>query len=269
MSTPVLIQGVTVARANVPALGHRLKSGEEIWTDQKTLETMLAAAEAAGGVVRCREDHADTLASRVGSVRNFRIEGDRLLADLEVLESYPRKDLLQELAAKTPELFGLSAYFSAEYELTRGKAIARIQTLNAVDVVDRGAVTPTGLFSANLTASVTTKSSPQMDPVEVKKLIDAALAPILEQLKALAKPVEDSDQMKASAKADVEEVKTSVEKLKADVSALGVKFAAAPINDTPAAPKTILEQWNELKGAARRSFYTKHEAAIWAARSSQ
>jgi hypothetical protein len=200
----------------------------------------------------------------VGSVRNFRIEGEKLLADMEVLESYTHRAILEELVEKTPELFGLSAYFTAEYKVIDGKAYARIQKLNAVDVVDKGAVTPSGLFSAIAEPQISTPPN-NVTTEEITALITAeiqkALAPLLEQLNAA----------KADASTKVETVaasaKEEVEKLRADVVALGVKFAAKPQDEAPAKPKTILDQWSELEGPARTAFFKKHEDEIWAARS--
>jgi len=156
-----LLKGVTVAQAGVVAKGHYVlldKNNQPVSdiklavrklpmaTDAKTLQTLMQAAKAMGGSVRTREDHDDRIEARVGSVEGFKLEGDRVTADLDVLDAYKNRDLLFEVASKTPEQIGLSIDFGFDIEVINNLAFVRVKSLHAVDVVDEGAITPRGLF---------------------------------------------------------------------------------------------------------------------------
>lgn len=165
-----VIRRCTVLKSGVPALGKILLLDSKgnitrdpklavkelpIYTDDATLTTLLAAAKAAGGRVKSREDHVDTISARAGYSDAFGIEGDRVYCDLHLFRSYQNRDKVLEAADKTPDEIGLSIDFVPTYELLADRALMRVEQLVAVDIVDEGAVTPDGLL---LSAAVDSKT---------------------------------------------------------------------------------------------------------------
>lgn len=165
-----VIRGCTVAKAGVQAAGKfvmidaagaitrdesQCKKRIPVFTDEKTLETLMAAAKAAGKRVKMREDHDDSVGARAGYVSDFKrvteADNDRVITDLHVFKSYRNRNVMIETATETPEEIGLSIDFTPEFELAGDKALMRVRELHAVDIVDEGAITPDGLL---LSASV-------------------------------------------------------------------------------------------------------------------
>lgn len=155
------IRGVTVAQAGVEATGKYIlldadgnltrdpaiaRRRLQVVTDAKTLETLMVAANAAGGSSKSREDHDESLGARIGYADNFKLEGNRVVCDLHVFDSYRNRNLLLETAAKTPKEIGISIDMTPRWEIENGRALMRIEELMAVDVVDEGAITHDGLF---------------------------------------------------------------------------------------------------------------------------
>ncbi len=203
-----IIRGVTVGQAGVEATGkfiHLDVDGNmtrdpnkavrklQIVTDAKTLETLMAAAAAGGLKFKSREDHDDSIGARVGFADNFALKGDKVTCDLHVFDSYRNRELLLETAAKTPEEVGISIDMDPSYEVHIGRALMRIETLYAVDVVDEGAITHDGLFlsrGVDNTPKVTlsaTQPSPAMADEPAKK--PATLEDCMSALGALATSV--------------------------------------------------------------------------------
>ena len=117
-----------------------------VFTDDETLTTLMTAAKAAGGRVKCRENHDDSVGARAGSAEMFTRVGDRVTVDLDIFEAYRNRAIFLETARKTPEAIGLSLDFIPTYEIIGDKAMMRIRELSAVDIVDAGAITPDGLL---------------------------------------------------------------------------------------------------------------------------
>jgi hypothetical protein len=168
-----VLRGVTVAQAGVEATGKFVLLDAEgnltrdaklaarklqVVTDEQTLETIMTAAAAAGGVLKARSDHDDSLESRAGYADNFRkidsgadagsdkVLPARVICDLHLNDSYRDRDVVLETASKTPQLIGLSIDMLPEFEVFKGKALMRIAELFGVDIVDEGAITHAGLF---------------------------------------------------------------------------------------------------------------------------
>lgn len=160
-----VIRGCTAVQAGVSATGHFVMldaSGKitrdaklsvrklPVFTDERTIDTLVEAANEAGGVVKARSDHDDSLGARAGFAQNFRkvAEGGivRGSVDLHLNESYRDRDVVIETAKKTPGLIGLSIDFLPDFELLPDRALMRVAELYAVDIVDQGAVTHGGLF---------------------------------------------------------------------------------------------------------------------------
>lgn len=159
-----VIRGVTAMKAGVKAKGKfvmldaagvrttnaaLMKSRIPAYTDMETLQTLMGAAQDAGGRVKVRSDHDDSLSARAGYATNFRLLEDRVVCDLHLNKSYRDRETVIETAQKTPELMGCSIDFNPEFVIEKNKALMRVSELSAVDLVDEGAVTPNGLFMAS------------------------------------------------------------------------------------------------------------------------
>lgn len=156
---------VTVAKAGVRAEGKFLwldKDGKRtndeelavkklpVFTDAKTLTTLLAASTAVGPRTKTREDHDDALESRIGFAYNFKAGSgefsDLVSADIHVFQAYRNRALLFETALHTPDQIGISIDFIPDFEIAGDRALMRVKKLEAVDIVDAGAITPDGLL---------------------------------------------------------------------------------------------------------------------------
>ncbi len=236
-----VIRGVTVGQAGVEATGkfiHLDADGNltrdpnkavrklQIVTDSKTLETLMKAAEAGGLKFKSREDHSDEIGARLGYADNFSLQGDKVICDLHVFDSYRNRELLLETAAKTPEEVGISIDMDPSYEVHNGRALMRIETLYAVDVVDEGAITHDGLFlsrGVDNTPKVTlssTQPSPAMADEPAKK--PATLEDCMSALTGLATTVGTL----AGAVAKMQSAATPGEELAATMKEINTKLAA-------------------------------------------
>ncbi len=165
-----IIYGVSIAQA-VEAAGHRLVF------DHHSLNQLVNLGNASIKGIKARFAHPsftqDGLGSYLGRFRNFRLEGEKALADLHLSRAAahsPAGDLrayILSLAQEDPESFGVSivvdlqAVWTTPNGETPGKnprpanaltthPVARITRLYGVDVVDDPALNPSGLFQSPL-----------------------------------------------------------------------------------------------------------------------
>ncbi len=203
-STSGILRGVTVAKAGVQAKGKFVyidgagnitrdpklaKTKLPVFTDEEMLDTLMGAAQDAGGRVKVRSDHDDSLAARAGFATNFRKVEDRVVCDLHLNQSYRDRATVLETAQKSPDLIGCSIDFVPTFVLTKDKAMMRVSDLSAVDIVDEGAVTPGGLFMRRGVDNETEDSVPisQTDPLTtMAKTEDKKLPTIEECVAAMA-----------------------------------------------------------------------------------
>lgn len=166
-----IIRGLAVI-TNTEALGHGF------WVDQRMLHDVQESINAAGHQgIKARFTHpglsGDGLGSFLGRMKNARVDGDIVRADLHFSQSAhntPDGDLAaytMDLAESDPDAFGTSIVFShdrkaeqefldaydvdGEFESPDVKNVnnlphARLAALQAVDVVDEPAANPDGLF---------------------------------------------------------------------------------------------------------------------------
>lgn len=230
-----VIRGVAVITEG-PALGHGM------YVDSTTLAQVKAAAETYKNGLKVKMTHGGDAGDIIGALRDFRIDGKILRADLYPLKSYEKRDYVFELAETIPDTFGLSISFSGPDESRDGKRFARCLEIYSCDLVAEPAANPSGLFSKSETQ---TQKQPtqKMSPEDIKTAIDAALSeklePMLARLSKLeaigAEPkkpeVEVEAELAAKRKADIE--------LAARESALAVikQFnLSAPAPSAPSAP---------------------------------
>jgi len=131
-----VICGVSVITEG-PALGH------DLVVDHTTLQQLLSASKSFSNGVKVKAEHSGGVTEILGAVKNFRIEGAKLIGDLHLLESAELRDYVLELAEKLPDTFGLSVSFFGEPD---GNA-ARCDRIRSVDLVADPAANPDGLFS--------------------------------------------------------------------------------------------------------------------------
>ena len=225
-------EGISVATVG-PALGHSMMVDDV---------TLLQAEEAGkvGSPVKVFVDHDESIDSLIGFLADFRIEGDQLRADLELLASHPQSSFYQEILTKAPNRVGFSMTFSGvPEESEEGTRLARVKELVSVDLVSRPAANPDGVFRAMPVAEVapavdTTamgmdqKSAPEQ--FDAKAAIEAMAAELRAEIKsALEEKVEATTE--APAPAPVEDSKAAelaakLESVTSKLSALEVELAA-------------------------------------------
>ncbi|MGE9293572.1 MAG: hypothetical protein ACQKBW_08165 [Puniceicoccales bacterium] len=162
--------------------------GHDLAIDMKTLQSVKAQAEQLGGKVLVKVNHGSGALDVCGQLVNFRIDGNRLLADWQLLKSHPAFAQLIETAQVQPETVGMSASFvgSDSNELSaNGMKAARCKQLLSIDYVVHPAAN-VGLFSAKLNGEVINFSI--FDGLKKKAaqgvLIGALLAPGLKRIAA-------------------------------------------------------------------------------------
>lgn len=145
--------------------------GHDFFIDATTIKQVEAAAKAFKGGVKVKMNHWSGVESIVGFLRDFRIDGVQLRADLHLLKTSDRREYIIEMAESIPDGFGLSIAFSGIPEEIDGKVYARCKELYSVDLVDSPAANPSGLFSQVDTE--TNMKGKQMDATEQKSFIDS------------------------------------------------------------------------------------------------
>ncbi len=295
------ITGATVAKAGVQAIGKFIfadadgnftrdpklgKTKIPVYTDEKTLDTLMGAAQDAGARVKCREDHDDSIKSRIGYCFNFqRTAKDTVSTDIKIFDKFSSRDLLFETATQTPELIGLSID-PGELQFERGEidgqtiALMRVTELNAVDIVDAGAITPSGLLLSatsvdkqNEVTESKTQSSDQMASPTLDDLL-ASINKMTEGYAALAKQVADQgaalskmaapavdadkDGMKAQLKEISDALKattTSIAQMKKERALLGFR-ATATAGELAAASNLQTAEDIEKMAAGKKDYLT-------------
>lgn len=174
-----IIHGVSVITEGV-AEGHN-----EVVDNLTLQQVQKAASQYAGGlkVVDRHTRSTDSVFSTVGALKNFRIDGKQLLADLHLLKSEPNAPKLMEMADMMPDTFGLSIAFSGPNETRDGINYSRCSEIYNAALVDVPAANPTGLFSspqddikiALVDANPKTTMNKEEILAECQKLFTAAL----------------------------------------------------------------------------------------------
>lgn len=156
-----VIRGVSLITVG-PALGHGVA------IDRKTLEQVKTAAELYTGGLKVKLDHSGGAGDIIGYIDTMRIEGDKLLGDLHLLQSSPHRTYILEIAQRIPDTFGLSIAFSGPSEVDSDKKtiLQRCSEIYSVDLVSEPAANPDGFFSRKLKEleSVMPKNEPSGTP---------------------------------------------------------------------------------------------------------
>ena len=105
------------------------------------MRTFEVEAEEAGGLAACRLgprcDHGGGAADIVGYLTDFRITGNKLIANFHVLQNTPHRAYIFEIADKIPDTFGMSIAFSGPTEMASDKktVLQRCSEIYSCDLV--------------------------------------------------------------------------------------------------------------------------------------
>ena len=164
---------------NVSILTAGEAKGHNLLIDDTSLQQALAVAQSMGRIKVTNGHGAQQVMDILGYVENFKIQGNRLLGDLTLLDN-EKASYVASLANIMPDQFGLSLTFSGVPEDKEGGyRYARVTEIYDVSVVTTPAANPAGMFSAFSRLPVDTFSKPQMETpiVETKKEELSAPAP--------------------------------------------------------------------------------------------
>ena len=216
--------------------------GHGLYVDQTTLLEVKECAESYRGGVKVNLDHGAGIRDIVGFVNNFRIEGEQLLGDLNLLETSPMRDYVLEISKKLPDTFGISIAFSGPIEKIDGVNFARCTELYSADLVQTPAANATGLFS--FTAKQVDNFAQQMPednatpempmPKEESGESEVTIIDLAKRMNALEAAMLECKSMMAmkdvSCETKVEQTELSeISKLEAKLDSIISNFGAAPV----------------------------------------
>lgn len=130
--------------------------GHDLWIDKTTLSQVCGQGRQFSDGIKVKLKHDDKgkeqspVHAIVGSLKNFRVKGDKTIADFHLLKTDPNFDKIVEMSESIPQEFGLSVAFSGTPEKIDEKKFARCEELYSVDLTDDPAANPDGLFSKGL-----------------------------------------------------------------------------------------------------------------------
>jgi hypothetical protein len=282
-----IIEGVSVISVG-EAKGHGL------FVDAQTLREVKACAETYAGGVKVNLDHGAGIRDIVGFCDNFRIIGEKLVADLNLLQNAERREYVLEIAEKLPDTFGISIAFSGPVREIDGKRFASCEELYSADLVQTPAANPTGLFSFEAKAvdkNLTNMEDEKNQAEEIVKEDEIDISDILSRLSALETAFGDyKNKMEEMPEEKMAEEKkdemcncqsaSPISKLEAKMDTIIANFGSAPMKGSATAEekpsakfdlKALIEnKTSELgsKTAAIKFAMTNHSAEYIALRDS-
>lgn len=187
--------------SGVSVITEGIAQGWDEHIDALTLSQVMACAKEYAGGLKVVDRHTrgtDSIFSTAGALKNFRVDGTQLRADLHILSTEPNRDKLLEMAETMPDTFGISIAFSGPSEVRDGKKFARCAEIYNAALVDVPAANPTGLFAAKFEGGVGVRvdaigdgNSAPMTSDEIKAQINAAVLTATTELSARLKKAED------------------------------------------------------------------------------
>jgi len=282
-----IIRGVSLITKG-PALGHG------VMIDDKTLEQVKKAAEQYSGGLKVKLDHSGGAGDIVGYIDTLRIEGEKLLGDLHLLESSVHRAYILEIAERIPDTFGLSIAFSGPSEKSADKltTLQRCSEIYSVDLVSEPAANPSGIFSRKLKQLQNGDAEQPEAKIEIELPMNEEMKKAIEGMiqSAMMSMNEKLAKLEAALPPPVEEkpaamsAQTEVVQLAANAAALAAVKEFAKSFGAPAAPiasaeapkpaaqaqkfeDVVAAKATELKGdkSSAISFAVKHHAELYAA----
>ena len=247
-----VIEGVSIISIG-EAKGHGL------YVDEQTLMEVKTCAESYKGGVKVNLDHGAGIKDIVGFVNNFRIVGNQLLGDLNLLETSPMRDYVLEISSKLPDTFGISIAFSGPIREVDGMDFASCTELYSADLVQTPAANATGLFS--FTAKQVDSFSKQMPEdtattampedsgesevtiVDLSKRMSAleeAFGSMKTQMEAMIPAEKPVAEMKEEMTAEL----SVISKLEAKLDSIISNFGAAPVKASVIAEEKAVEKFD-------------------------
>ena len=281
-----VIRGVSLITKG-PALGHG------VMIDDKTLEQVKTAAEQYAGGLKVKLDHASGAGDIIGYIDTLRIDGEKLLGDMHLLQNSPHRAYILEIAQRIPDTFGLSIAFSGPSEKSSDKltTLQRCSEIYSVDLVSEPAANPSGFFARKLKQLQTGEIEQPEAKIEIelpmnddmKKAIEGmiqsammGMSDKIAKLESMLPPIEDKPAAMSA--------QNEVVQLAANTAALAAVKEFAKSFGAPAAPvasaeapkpavqsqkfeEIVAAKASELKGdkSAAISFAIKNHADLYAA----
>jgi hypothetical protein len=259
-----IIEGVSIISVG-EAKGHGL------FVDATTLQEVKACAESYAGGVKVNLDHGAGIKDIIGFVDNFRIVGDKLVADLNLLENADRRAYVLEIAEKLPDTFGISIAFSGPVREIGGKSFASCTELYSADLVQTPAANPTGLFSFQAVDKISHQMEDAPEKPEMENGNDEdPMKEVMSRLAALEtfvadynKKMEDGEKEEEKEMAEEEKEDAALSRFESKLDQIISNFGAAPMKGS-AAVEEKKEQPLDLKAVidAKTSELGSRTAAI-------
>jgi hypothetical protein len=276
-----IIEGVSIISVG-EAKGHGL------FVDATTLQEVKACAESYAGGVKVNLDHGAGIKDIIGFVDNFRIVGDKLVADLNLLENADRRAYVLEIAEKLPDTFGISIAFSGPVREIDGKSFASCTELYSADLVQTPAANPTGLFSFQAVDKISHQMEDAPEKPEMENGNDEdPMKEVMSRLAALEtfvadynKKMEDGEKEEEKEMAEEEKEDAALSRFESKLDQIISNFGAAPMKgsaaveekkDQPVDLKAVIDaKTSELgsRTAAIKFAMTAHPAEYIALRDS-
>jgi hypothetical protein len=124
-----------------PALGHDTE------IDATTLEQVCQLGNSAAPV-KVFPDHDESVTDLIGAMSNFRIEGEQVRADMELIGEHPLANYYSKILDIFPDSLGFSISWLGSCVEKAGAKFARVAELLSVDLVSRAAANPSGVYSS-------------------------------------------------------------------------------------------------------------------------
>jgi len=230
-----LFPGISVITAG-PALGH------DMMIDAETLNQVQLLGEASEPV-KVLADHSNQIDRIIGMLYGFRIDGNRVRADLELLAAHPDVEYYSELIQKLPDQIGFSISFSGiPDEDDNGMRLARVSDLLSVDLVTEAAA------NASVYAAPVDKTARLMTATQTETTQPAATAA----------PAPAPEAPAFDAKAAIENLSTRLDAALAQLAELSAKLTATATEPDPdpepaTAPVAMSAKVEETKLEAARA----------------
>ena len=238
------IEGVSIISVG-EAKGHGL------FVDMQTLQEVKSCAETYKGGVKVNLDHGAGIKDIVGFVDNFRIIGEQLLGDLNLLENAEKRDYILEIANKLPDTFGISIAFSGPVRERDGRRFASCNELYSADLVQTPAANPTGLFSFEAKGVDNNFNQMEDATIEIEpkeKEDEISIADIVSRLTALEAAFGEykkkMEEMPAAEPEKEMSEDSALSKLEAKLDTIITNFGAAPLKASVVAEEKAPESFD-------------------------
>lgn len=130
--------------------------GHELMIDSETLKQLERAFnDVKNPGVKAKLNHRSGVEAVFGYITNARVEGPKLLGDLNMLKAHKDYAQTMEQIQTMPSQIGFSVAFQGKgHPDPSGQKVARCKDLISVDLVSEPAANPTGLFEAKVDKEV-------------------------------------------------------------------------------------------------------------------